>query len=152
MVSVMDKLPGDCGRFVVHENLHITLVFLGPVSGKQEQCVLSGVTSIKLQPVTMTLDTLGWWPRPQVVWLAPRNAPDALVVLADNLRSVAGKCGIKTDDRPYIPHATLARKVKKRVHLDEFPPVQWEVRDYCLVRSDTRASGPSYEVIWTSTG
>ena len=151
MASVMDQLPGDCGRFVIHRNLHITLVFLGSVSEKQEQCVLSGVRHINMSPVTLTLDALGWWQRPQVIWLASQKVPDALVVLADKLRAVAGQCGIKTDERPFVPHATLARKVRKRVVLPDITPVHWEVRDFCLVRSDTRAAGPSYQVLWSST-
>jgi 2'-5' RNA ligase len=151
MVSVMDQLPGDCGRFVRYSNLHITLVFLGSVSEKQEQCILSGARHLKMPPVTLTLGTLGWWQRPQVLWLASQKVPDALVNLADKLRDVAGQCGIKTDERPFTPHATLARKVRKRVVLPEITPLQWEVRDFCLVRSDTRAEGPSYQVLWTST-
>ena len=151
MVSVMDRLPGDCGRFVAHRNLHITLVFLGSVTKEQEQCILSGTRHMDVPPVTLTLDILGWWQKPQVIWLAPQKVPDALVVLADKLKAVAGQCGIKTDERPFSPHATLARKVKKRVVLPEIAPVNWQVRDFYLVRSDTRAEGASYQVIWSST-
>lgn len=151
MGSVMDQLPDDCGRFVAHRNLHITLVFLGSVTEKQGQCVLTGARHIDVMPVTLTLDTLGWWQRPQVIWLGAQMVPDALVVLADKLRAVAGECGIKTDARPFSPHATLTRKVRKRPVLPEIAPVTWEVRDFCLVRSDTRAEGASYQQIWTST-
>ena len=151
MVSVMDRLPGDCGRFVTHRNLHITLVFLGSVTEKQEQCVLSGARHVDVTPVTLILDTLGWWQRPQVIWLASQKAPDALVILADKLKAVAGQCGIKTDERPFSPHATLARKVRKRLVLPAITPVIWQVREYCLVRSDTRVEGASYQVIWSST-
>ena len=151
MVSVMDRLPGDCGRFVAHRNLHITLVFLGSVTKEQEQCVLTGARNINVTPVTLTLDALGWWQRPQVIWLAPQKVPDALVILADQLKAVAVQCGIKTDERPFSTHATLVRKARKRVVLPEIAPINWQVRDFCLVRSDTRAEGASYQVIWSST-
>ena len=151
MVSVMDRLPGGCGRFVTRQNLHITLVFLGFVTEEQEHCVLAGARHIDVSSVTLTLDALGWWQRPQVIWLGAQRVPDTLVVLADKLKALAGQCGIKTDARPFSPHATLARKVRKRVVLPEIAPVNWEVRDFCLVRSDTRAAGASYQVIWSST-
>ena len=151
MASVMDQFPADCGRFVMRQNLHITLVFLGFVTEKQEQCVLTGARNITLSPVILTLSRLGWWQRPQVVWLAPEKIPDALAGLADMLRSLAGQCGIKTDERPFYPHATLVRKVRKQFVLPEIAPVNWEVRDYCLVRSDTRAEGATYQLIWSST-
>ena len=151
MASVMDRLPSDCGRFVMQRNLHITLVFLGFVTEEQEHCVLTGARNITLSPVTLTLDTLGWWQRPQVIWLAPHKIPDALVILADMLRTLAEQCGIKTDERPFAPHATLARKVRNRVALPEISPITWEVSDFCLVRSDTRAEGACYQVIWSST-
>ena len=150
MASVMDQLPGDCGRFVMHRNLHITLVFLGSVAEEESQCVLAGARHINLAPVTLTLDILGWWQRPQVIWLAPQKTPDALMLLADQLKALAGKCAIKTDVRPFYPHATLVRKARKRVVLPEIAPIFWQVRDYCLVRSDTLPEGASYEVIWTS--
>lgn len=151
MASVMDQLPGDCGRFVTHRNLHITVVFLGSVTEKQEQCVLTGARHIAMSPVTLTLDTLGWWQRPQVIWLASQKIPDDLVILADKLKTLAGQCGIKTDERPFSPHATLARKVRKQLILPEITPVIWQVRGFCLVRSDTRSEGASYQVIWNST-
>lgn len=151
MTSAMDRLPDRCGRLVQPGNLHITLLFLGPIARAQEQCILNGARNISITPQTLILDKLGWWQRPQVIWLASEQVPEVLGELADELRTVAGKCGIKTDERPFLPHATLARKVKKRVVLPDIAPVTWQVRDYCLVRSDTRPEGASYEVIWTST-
>ena len=151
MVPVKDRLPADCGRVVAHRNLHITLVFLGSVTKEQEQCVLTGARNINVTPLSLTLETLGWWQRPQVIWLAPQKVPDALVILADQIKALAGQCGIKTDERPFSPHATLARKVSKRVVLPEIGLVNWQVRDFCLVRSETRPEGASYQVIWSST-
>ena len=151
VAAVMEHLPRDCGRFVLPRNFHITLVFLGAVTEEQAQCILDGARHIDVTPVTLTLDTLGWWPRPQVIWLAAQNVPDPLSTLAGKLSSLAGQCGIMTNDRPFYPHATLARKVKKRVVLPEIVPVTWQIRDYCLVRSETRPEGASYEVLWTST-
>ena len=151
MASVLDQLPNDCGRLIVPRNLHITLVFLGSVTEEQAQCILDGTRHIDVTPVALTLDTLGWWPRPQVIWLASQRASEPLSLLADHLKELAGRCGIKTDVRPFYPHATLVRKVRKRVVLPEIAPVTWQIRDYCLVRSDTHPKGASYEVIWTST-
>ncbi|MGH8121012.1 MAG: RNA 2',3'-cyclic phosphodiesterase [Gammaproteobacteria bacterium] len=151
MTAVMDRLPDRCGRLVKPGNLHITLLFLGPISKAQEQCVLTGARDIRISPQTLILDTLGWWQRPQIIWLSSESNPGPLAELVDKLRSVAGRCEIKTDERNFAPHATLVRKAKKRVVLPEIAPVTWQVRDYCLVRADTRPEGARYEVIWTST-
>lgn len=152
MTAIMERLPAGCGRLVRPENLHITLVFLGSISRNQEQCVITGAGDVQVTPVALTLDTLDWWQRPQVVWLGSKQSPASLTLLADELRTLAQRCGIKTDARPFAPHATLARKVNRRVALTISTPVTWYISGFALVRSETRAEGPRYEVIWTSSG
>lgn len=152
MTAIMERLPAGCGRLVRPENLHITLVFLGSVSRNQEQCVVNGAQGIQVTPITLTLDTLDWWQRPQVLWLGSKLSPASLTLLAGELKALAHHCGIRTDARPFAPHATLARKVDRRVALTISTPVTWPISAFALVRSETRPEGPRYEVIWTSTG
>jgi len=60
---------------------------------------------------------------------------------------VAGSCGLKPDPRPYQPHLTLARKVTARLDLAAPESVLWTPVDFVLVSSETRSSGPVYQVL-----
>jgi 2''-5'' RNA ligase len=151
LVTVLDQLPRDCGRFIPEHKLHITLVFLGSIETSQADCIIAGARHISLKPITLTLDHTGWWRQSQVIWLAPRELPEELKDLSCRLKTLAAQCGVTTDSRHFHPHITLARKVHKRPLLPEtVPPVHWPVKDYCLASSVTDPKGPRYEIVWTS--
>ena len=148
--TISDQIPGKYGRHVAVNNLHITLVFLGNVDEKQKECVLVSAGQLDCSPVELNLDQLGWWKRPQVVWLAPSCTPVELVALAGELAAIASRCGIRVDDRPYRPHMTLLRKVRKNPHLPAITTVHWPVTRFVLVESVNTPDGVKYEPVWTS--
>ncbi|WP_338152973.1 RNA 2',3'-cyclic phosphodiesterase [Chimaeribacter arupi] len=84
--------PAEAGRPVAAANLHLTLAFLGEVSDRKAE-VLAALAGNIVQPgFPLTLDDLGHWPRPGVVWLGTRRAPRGLLQLATLLRAQAARC------------------------------------------------------------
>lgn len=144
------KLSPRCGRAVPDHNLHFTLVFIGSLEKTRVDELLSGAASLKTERVTLQLDTLEWWRGPRVISLLPGVVPVELQRLHAELSNVALANGIPVDRRRYLPHVTLRRKVNRSPHLPLFTPVDWHIKEFCLVRSVTDRQGAQYEVIWHS--
>ena len=149
--SIAEQIPAKYGRHVSACNLHITLVFLGNIDEEQKECVQAHASQINCSPVELNLDHLGWWKKPQVVWLAPSSTPVELETLAGKLAGSATRCGIRVDERPYRPHMTLLRKVRKNPHLPAIIPLPWAIRNFSLIQSINTPDGVKYEPVWTSS-
>ena len=99
-------------RWVRAENLHVTLKFIGEVlPGKLDaiRAALRGVHSDRV--VTIDFRGLGFFPdekRPRVFW-AGMEAPPNLKTLALDIDAATHKMGIPLEQRPFLPHLTLAR-------------------------------------------
>ena len=107
--------PG-IGRAVPVQDLHLTLCFLGePPVSKLETLIRSideaGPRAFSGGRRELLLDAAGWRPDSAVAWLEASAAPGSLAGLARSLRTVAGRAGIRTDKRAFLPHVTVARGV-----------------------------------------
>ena len=140
-------IPQGCGRLVPAQNLHLTVLYLGEVLPQQRQLMEEVAAAIKLDSFILNLEGLGYWRKPQVLWLGVRETPQALASLVQLLRQGAVDCGIKLDQRPYKPHLTLARKVGREPERLDFPPREWRVGQFVLVRSHLTPAGAEYEVV-----
>ena len=135
------------GRRVAADNLHITLLFMGNIAAHQRDGLCT--TSISAPGFSLTLDKLGWWRGPRVIWLAPTTVPAEILSLVSNLAELAADRGIELDNRPYQPHMTLARNITRKPGLPDPAPVHWQVDRFCLVESITSQAGPRYTVLKT---
>ena len=142
------------GRPTAADNLHITLCFLGDTTSEVQACVEQAAETVAGRPFELTLTEIGHWPRPQVVWLGPREIPPALLDLHTGLASAMRPCGFAPERRAFRPHVTLARKVRRLKQAPPVEPVVWRVEDFCLVESRTLSGGVSYDVLrrWTLQG
>ena len=140
-------IPVASGKPVAPQNLHITLQFIGTVSAQQYQQLLPLAACCPLPAFTLQLDRLGYFPRPQVLWLGARNPPEALGQLVQCLGAAMKQCGLTPDPRPYKPHLTLRRKVSKPVPDFPFDAISWPVASFALVSSQTLASGAQYQIL-----
>lgn len=145
------ELQGVCGvasgRPVAVESLHITLVFLGDVPGDRVACIGQAASSVRASGFDLTLDCLGYWRRPQVVWAGARECPSALDALVQSLQSALQACGHAPDSRPYAVHLTLWRKVQRRPPLRPGESLHWPVRAFSLVESHLEPAGARYETL-----
>ena len=150
LADLQRRFPQNIGRAVNADNLHITLVFLGSTPGERRACLEDALTGIKLPRFSFQLDQFGYWRKPQVLWAGSNNVPTALTTLVDVMTSKAITCGYKLDPRPFRPHLTLFRKVRKPPRdMPSMEPIWWSADSYALVESVTATSGVCYKVLKT---
>jgi len=149
LVNICALLRRGDGKLVMRENLHLTLAFLGSQDAAMIDKLRRGAAMIQSPAFTLQLDQSGWWRKPQVAWLGALSPPRALLDLVTALTSLQMAEGIHTDNRPYLAHLTIARKVTKKPGEFAFDPVTWPVSSFSLVQSRTLSTGAEYEVLET---
>ena len=152
VAGVQDQLHSGSGRLVSRENLHVTLVFLGAADEASRRCVQSmagaAYTGARFG---LVLNTLGYWRKPQVLWLGGQHTPEALLMLVAALQQGAERCGFAVECRPYEAHLTLSHKVERAPQNISamVTPIAWPVTSFCLVESVLHPEGTIYEVLQT---
>lgn len=128
------NLTGD-SRWQHRADLHVTLHFLGQI----EQGRLAGLYDLgaRVDKVrfVLVLEEIGHWPRPQVLWAGPSCVPGELVALHAALGDGLRAQGLRTEERPFHPHVTLARKVREAPSMGPLAPLTWVVNELVLVES-----------------
>ena len=125
-------------------NLHLTLVFVGPVTPPVQHCLEAEAGRIISPAFDLTVDHAGHWPRPRISWIGPTRIPAGLWTLVTGLRQAMTACGLEPETRPYQPHVTLARKTQPTAVAGEFEPIHWSIRQFSLVESVTAPDGVRY--------
>jgi 2'-5' RNA ligase len=141
-----DESP-RAGRRVPETNLHLTLAFVGNVTAAQRACMEAAAGTVAAAPFTLSLDRLGFWPRPRIVWAGATTTPDALRDLVARLNTALDACGYQPEQRPYQAHVTLSRKAQAPPRRREIPPVVWPAETFCLVESVSEEHGSVYRVL-----
>jgi len=121
-------------RRVPDHNLHLTLLFLGNQPADRVSDIQHAADPIACQSCTLLLDRFGWFPGARVAWLGG-DAPEALSLLVDQLKSAMESLGLRFDKRPFRPHVTLFRQVRKRPDFPAIEPLHWPVGEFCLIES-----------------
>lgn len=131
------QFPPEAGRPVAAANLHITLAFLGEVSANKERALRAAALRLRQPAFAITLDDCGHWPGAGVVWLGTRNAPRALLQLAQWLRAQAARNGCYQSPLPFHPHVSLLRQARRALALPSGTPGwQMKVERFGLYASD----------------
>jgi RNA 2',3'-cyclic 3'-phosphodiesterase len=132
-------------RPVPYENYHATLAFIGDVAPSRLDALRWIGSTQRVPGCTITFDACAYWPEPQVVVAVARENPAALTELSTLLRQSLRLSGAPP---PHV-HVTLARKVAQAPVLQALSPIQWNVRSFSLVSSDTRGAHSIYTVVDT---
>ena len=103
-------------------NFHITSVFLGNINNGQMDELCREIESCSFDPVTLTLNKLGFWSKPKILWLGSESTSQPALAMADTLTGIAKRCGIQIQERKYVPHVTLVRKVGQNAPAPLFVP------------------------------
>ncbi len=136
---------GD-GRTVRPENLHATLLFLGPTEGSTRDCVERMAARVGGHGFSLTLDRVEHRTKQGIVWVAA-DVPTPLAALVEELRRALLECGLQPENREYRAHVTLARKVRRAQRVGTIAPITWHVDRFVLVESKTYPSGAGYQVL-----
>jgi 2'-5' RNA ligase len=143
-----DALNQSCGgRVARRENIHLTLVFLGDVALDRLEELKSLACKLKISPFGLSFVGTREVRKKRLVWTAPLETPAPLIELVSRLEQALKESGFVFDARPYSPHLTLIRKTRRSPEPYALSPVDWQVRDFVLVRSQLGSSGSNYEVI-----
>ncbi|MDP1709129.1 MAG: RNA 2',3'-cyclic phosphodiesterase [Gammaproteobacteria bacterium] len=130
------------------ENMHITLAFLGHLDAAAQHCAEQAAARLRTAPFNITLNHLGYWPHPRILWLGTSHCPNALLDLVAGLHQTLAPCRLALETRPYQPHLTVARKVQKMETLPTLRgSVSWRVRDFVLAESFSDDAGAHYRVL-----
>ena len=107
-------LADDCVRFTDPKQSHVTLRFLGEQSAERQEAALragrraaGGAAGFDL-----VLETLGLFPdarRPHTLWIGSGVGGSQLVALAKQLEVALVAEGFEQEERPFVPHLTIAR-------------------------------------------
>ena len=141
------------GRFTPRENRHVTLAFLGNVPASAlpdvEEAIDKSAASVR--DITLLPNRLGKFGRSSdaTFWLGLAEDPN-LANLAECLREELRTRGISFDDKPFLAHITLARRV--RIPKESLPPLPFPgpalATRVAVFKSTLSREGASYEEIY----
>jgi 2'-5' RNA ligase len=139
------------GQAVPAGNLHVTLAFLGAVPGETFAWLVEIGGEMARPRVDLDFESLEFWPKPKVLVAMPSRIPAEGIELVDRLWQRIEPLGIKRETRPWRPHLTLVRRVRRpppaELRISAGPPVaagpaRWGM---ALVESTTHAKGARYK-------
>ena len=144
--EISRHLPKTGLRLVGPENLHITLVFVGAADSRIEASLIEAADSITPSKIAINFNQISYWRKPGILCLTGQALDLKLQTLVSSLTKICETQGIMVDQRPYVPHVTLARKAKAASTF-EFEPFIWRAENFCLVQSNSGINGSEYQVI-----
>jgi 2'-5' RNA ligase len=100
------------GRMVDRRDWHVTLVFIGIFPANRVGYLLERAAEIRVEPFRLNFDRLEYWPRPKVAALCASVVPPELQAVVDDLKELVRALGVRTEERVYRPHITVARKAR----------------------------------------
>lgn len=108
-------------EFYHHEDLHITLHFLGTISERQFNSLdFLEPMARKIKGFELTVNEIGSFPtrdKSRGLWLAVHPDPK-LMALEREVGAALSDRGFTPDPRPYVPHMTICR-FPSAIHLDD---------------------------------
>ena len=135
------------------ENFHLTLAFLGNIQEASLHEVLEAGRRVALahSPFTLSSSGLGAFPDPKrarILWLG-LEANASVANLARDLQGAMGQLGLVLDEKPFIPHLTLARfRHPAAIHLEPSKlAVSVDVKELVLFESRVGPKGSIYTAL-----
>jgi RNA 2',3'-cyclic 3'-phosphodiesterase len=127
--------PSSGGRAVRCDDLHATLAFLGEVERSRLPELLALPDEIACPRFECVLDRIGYWRHNGVVCAGTSRPPPLLSAFAASLAQRLARSGFRTEDRPYVPHVTLLRDVRRAPAEPRIEPLCWNVDTIVLAES-----------------
>jgi len=135
------------GRPTAVESIHLTLAFLGEVAEAALPSLEAIGAAMPRGTCVMQLAQFGTFGGARVAWVAPADVPPELVILESRLRAALAAGGFRTEERPFAPHLTLARKCGRALLRTAITPIAWNVDRLSLVASSLEPGGARYREI-----
>ena len=114
--KIREQLVGICcglpdARWIPPEQLHLTLCFIGEVSGSAFLDIREALEEIKVAPFSLRLQGVGFFPPrglPRVIWAGIEKS-EPLLALQRKITTRLFQLGVELENRKFSPHITLAR-------------------------------------------
>jgi RNA 2',3'-cyclic 3'-phosphodiesterase len=135
---------GEESRRVPSENYHMTLAFIGEVSAPLAALKEVGAAQ-RGHAFTVHFAGYEYWPKAEVVVIPASSWCASLEDLRRGLSADLARCGVRLDERSFLPHVTIARKVPQAPVLQAMSEIAWTVHAFQLARSDR--GGAVYTVV-----
>lgn len=135
-------------RPVPPQNLHLTLAFLGEVDEKHLETLMTQAGFIDAPAFSLRLDQLGYFPRPQVLWIGPRETPLEVIELSRHLASIGRRLALHVERREFEAHLTIARRCVTPPPASAAPPdFDLDFDSFALFESQSIRGGVRYRAI-----
>ncbi|MFA5393099.1 MAG: RNA 2',3'-cyclic phosphodiesterase [Candidatus Ratteibacteria bacterium] len=114
IVTESKKISAPSLCWVAPDNLHFTLRFLGETDkGRVAELISAGQeTAEKHHSFLLAIAGAGFFPdeeRPRIFWAGVGEGEKKIIFLANNLSATLNKIGFLPEERPFLPHLTVAR-------------------------------------------
>jgi 2'-5' RNA ligase len=125
------------GRAVPIGKIHLTLAFLGETSPELTERARGVAAMLHRGSVGITVDRVGSFRNARVAWAGSTMPSEALMALQADLALRLREAGFVLEERAYVPHLTLARRIAKPLPDSAIEPIAWHAQELALVRTDT---------------
>ena len=155
------EFPDAAASWSRVENIHLTLKFFGNVEVKRIARISEAAQRVARQFSTFQIGVgeTGVFPRPsrpQVLWIGVNDPSGQLSALQEKFENECAAEGFEKENRAYRPHLTIARLRKPEgarqlanAHLQmKFEPVDVELKELVVFRSELSPKGSKYSVIF----
>lgn len=117
VTAPLRRLSGSAARrikLVPPENLHATITFLGATGDAQVADVAAALDAVAagVPPTPVSLAGFGAFPspaRPRVLFAAAGDGREHLAEVAAAVAAAIAELGFAREERPHVPHVTVAR-------------------------------------------
>jgi RNA 2',3'-cyclic 3'-phosphodiesterase len=99
-------------RWLEPQQMHLTLSFLGNVSGETQETLMEKLRAISWKSFFLPLVGLGTFPGkgwPKIIWIGVGTGHPHLFQLHKRVQEAVLAAGLEPDLRAFHPHVTLAR-------------------------------------------
>ena len=109
----------------------------------------ASVSAIDVSPFRLSLDDIGCWRKTGIAWLTASESVPPLLALRERVVQALATLEIVIDERRFVPHVTLARRIESVIARRLTRPIDWPVGSFALVASRLAPRGVRYEVLQT---
>ncbi|WP_157957559.1 RNA 2',3'-cyclic phosphodiesterase [Salinicola halophyticus] len=154
LAAEAERLAPRCGGYPLpSENMHVTLAFLGSVDASRLEALVDLTRAWPTLNGEWTLDRLGHFPKPRIVWAGSRTPNEALLTLDAELWQALSGHGFTAPQRDFTPHVSLIRQADRAApHSRLAAPLLWRFDHLALVESQLGDGGSRYRSLTCSSG
>lgn len=150
LAATARNLSAICGgRLVFTGNLHMTLMFIGAIDRSLIPALEGAAAALRVAPFELALDRLDCLGHHRIACAVPGAVPEALSLLASQLREAVAATGIGFDRKPFVPHVTLLRNIERSFSARTMPALAWRIGSFALVESIATGRGVRYQTLGT---